>query len=66
VQEEEGCPITRIYAIKSGFPVVSMGLFLIFAGLLGLLLPRMFPVGTVGILIFAGFGIFLVWLGLTK
>jgi hypothetical protein len=66
VQEQEGCPITRIYAIKSGFPVVGMGLLLILVGLLGLLLPRMFPVGTVGILIFAGFGIFLVWLGLTR
>ena len=66
MQEGEGCPITRICAVKSGVPVIGMGVLMILTGLLGLLLPRMFPIGTVGILIFAGFGIFLVWLGLTK
>ena len=66
VQEGEGCPITRIYAIKSGIPVIGMGLLLVLVGVLGLLVPRQFPIGTVAILIFVGFGVFLVWLGLTK
>jgi hypothetical protein len=65
VQDQEGCPFTRIYAIKSGVPVIGMGVLLILTGLLGLVLPRQFPIGTVGILIFTGFGIFLVWIGVT-
>jgi len=66
VQEQEGCPITRVYAIRSGVPVIGLGLFLVLVGVLGFLLPHVFPIGPVGILIFAGFGIFLVWIGLTK
>jgi hypothetical protein len=65
VNGDEGCPITRIYAIRSGVPVIGIGLLLILVGALGLLLPQQFPIGPVAILLFAGFGIFLVWFGLT-
>jgi len=66
MQEGEGCPITRMYAIRSGVPVIGMGLLLILMGLISFLFPRTLPSDPVVILIFTGFGIFLVWLGLTK
>jgi hypothetical protein len=66
VQDGEGCPVTRLYAIRSGVPVIGMGLLLILMGLMGFLFPRSFPRDPVLTLILAGFGIFLIWLGLTK
>ncbi len=62
----EGCPITTLYAIRSGIPLIGLGIFLILAGFLGLLIHGIpvppFPVN----LIFAAFGLFLIWAGLTK
>ncbi|HVN66618.1 MAG TPA: hypothetical protein VMT31_08405 [Methanomicrobiales archaeon] len=62
----EGCPITTLYAIRSGVPLIGLGLLLICAGFAGLVVPGIpyppFPVP----LIFAGFGLFLIWAGLTK
>ena len=62
----EGCPITTLYAIKSGIPLIGLGILLILSGFLGLLVPGIpvppFPVPV----IFAGFGLFLIWAGLTK
>jgi hypothetical protein len=66
VQEGEGCPITRVYAIQSGIPVIAMGVLLIAMGLVGFLFPRSFPADAVVTLLFSGFGIFLIWVGLTK
>jgi hypothetical protein len=66
MDEPEGCPITTMYAIKSGIPLIGLGLLVILAGFIGFLVPGIpaapFPVP----LIFAGFGIFLIWAGLTK
>ncbi|MDD1670781.1 MAG: hypothetical protein LUQ67_05660 [Methanomicrobiales archaeon] len=62
----EGCPVTTLYAIKSGIPVIGLGILLILAGFIGLLVPGIpvppFPVPW----IFAGFGLFLIWIGLVK
>ncbi len=62
----EGCPITTLYAIRSGVPLICLGILLILAGFLGLLVPGIpvppFPVT----LIFAAFGLFLIWAGFTK
>jgi hypothetical protein len=66
VQEGEGCPVTRLYAIRSGVPVIGMGLLLILMGLIAFLFPGTFPADMVVTLLFTGFGIFLIWLGLTK
>ena len=66
MQEGEGCPVTRLYAIKSGVPVIGMGLLLILMGLVGFVLHGAFPSDMVVTTLFVGFGIFLVWLGLTK
>jgi hypothetical protein len=65
VEGGNGCPITRLYAIKSGVPVIGMGLLLILMGLIGFVMPRTFPLDVVVTILFVGFGIFLVWLGLT-
>mgnify|MGYP006269093137 CR=1 FL=1 len=62
----EGCPVTTLYAIKSGIPLIGLGLLLILSVFIGLLVPGIpvppFPVPA----IFAGFGLFLIWAGLTK
>ncbi|MDD1655484.1 MAG: hypothetical protein LUO91_07285 [Methanomicrobiales archaeon] len=55
-----------MFAIQSGIPVIAMGVLLIVMGLVGFLFPRSFPADAVVTLLFSGFGIFLIWLGLTK
>jgi hypothetical protein len=66
MNQPEGCPVTTMYALRSGVLLVGLGVFLVLVVLLGYLVPGIpvppFPVN----LIFAGFGIFLVWAGLTK
>jgi hypothetical protein len=66
MNQPEGCPITTLYAIRSGIPLICLGILLILAGFLGYVVPGIpvtpFPVN----LIFAAFGIFLIWAGLTK
>ena len=66
MNEPEGCPITQTYAIKSGLPIIGLGILIILSGFTGLLIPGIrvppFPV----MMIFAGFGLFLIWAGLTK
>ncbi len=60
------CPITSAYAIRSGVPLIGLGILLILAGFLGYLVPG-FPVPPLPVpVIFAGFGLFLIWAGLTK
>ena len=66
MQDGDGCPVTRLYAIKSGVPVIGMGLLFILMGVIGLLFPRTFPVDAVVTPLFVGFGVFLIWLGLMK
>ena len=62
----EGCPVTTLYAIKSGIPLIGLGILFILAGFIGLVVTGIpvlpFPVN----LIFAAFGLFLIWAGLTK
>ena len=62
----DGCPVTDLYAIRCGVPVIGLGILLILAGFLGFLVPGIpvppFPVPE----IFAGFGLFLIWAGLTR
>jgi hypothetical protein len=62
----DGCPVTDLYAIKSGVPVIGLGILVILAGFLGFLVRGIpvppFPVPE----IFAGLGLFLIWAGLTR
>ncbi|MDD1663599.1 MAG: hypothetical protein LUQ60_07640 [Methanomicrobiales archaeon] len=50
----------------SGVPIIGLGILLILAGSIGFIVPGIpvppFPVP----LILVGFGLFLIWLGLTK
>jgi hypothetical protein len=61
-----GCPVTTLYALRSGIPLIGLGILLILAGSLGFIVPGIpvppFPIP----LIFAAFGLFLIWAGLTK
>ena len=66
MNEPEECSITTLYAIRSGWPLIGLGTFLILAGFLGLYVPGIplppFPANA----IFAGFGLFAYWVALTK
>ena len=62
----EGCPITMAYAIRSGIPIIALGILLILASFLGFFVSGIpvppFPANA----IFGGFGLFAIWVGLTK
>jgi hypothetical protein len=66
MNEPEGCPITTLYALKSGVLLIGPGILFILAGSIGFhgagIPAAPFPVP----LIFAAFGLFLIWAGLTK
>ncbi len=54
-----------IFPVKSGGPVIGMGLIFLLAASLPAVLgigPNAFPMT----ILFGGFGIFLIWLGVTK
>ncbi|HMA05879.1 MAG TPA: hypothetical protein VKO45_08135 [Methanomicrobiales archaeon] len=66
MDEPDACPVMARYAIKSGVPLIGLGILLILSGFIGLIVPGIpvppFPVPE----IFAGFGLFLIWAGLAK
>ena len=62
----EGCPLTTLHAIRSGIPLIGLGLLLILTGFAGLLIPGIPVPPLPATAIFAAFGIFLIWAGLTK
>jgi len=55
-----------MYALRSGLPIIGLGILLILEACIGLLIPGIpvppFPVPA----IFASFGLFLIWAGLTR
>lgn len=55
-----------MYAIRSGLPVIRLGILIILSGFIRQLIPGI-PVPPIpAMVIFAGFGFFLIWAGLTK
>jgi hypothetical protein len=66
MNEPEECPITQMYAIKSGLPIIGLGILIILSGIIGLLIPGIPVPPFTATVIFAGFGLFLIWAGLTK
>jgi hypothetical protein len=66
MNEPEGCPITTLYAIRSGVPLIGLGVLMILSGILGLFIPGIPVPPLPASLIFAGFGLFLLWAGLMK
>ena len=55
-----------MYAIRSGLPVIGLGILIILSGFVGLLVPGIPVPPFPAMAIFAGFGLFLIWAGLTK
>ncbi len=61
-QHEHCCPV---FGVKSGGPIIGLGILLIlFAIVPSILVPETMP--AIIALFFAGFGIFLVWIGIAK
>lgn len=61
-EEGQGCPV---FGVESGGPVIGLGILMILFGLIpaaieGIRMP--FPI----VLMFIGFGSFLIWAGLTR
>ena len=57
------CPV---FGVESGGPIIGLGIVLILCGSIPFLV---FPAGGMPVFVFAmfiGFGIFLIWAGLTK
>lgn len=54
-----------VFGVEHGGPVIGLGILLILFGLISFGISRnLFPVPVA--LLFVGFGIFLIWAGLTK
>jgi hypothetical protein len=54
-----------VFPVESGGPVIGLGLIFLLAALI----PVILGIGTIAfpaVILFGGFGIFLIWLGLTK
>jgi hypothetical protein len=66
MNEPEVCSITQMYAIRSGLPIIGLGILLILSGFIGLLVPGIPVPPFPAMMIFGGFGLFLIWAGLTK
>ena len=60
--DSSGCPV---FGVRSGGPVIGLGILLILFGLIPMGIDNIsFPLPIA--LIFIGFGLFLIWAGLTK
>jgi len=66
MNDSDGCPITGVYAIRSGLPIIGLGILIILSGFIGLVVPGIPVPPFPAMAIFAGFGLFLIWAGLTK
>ena len=55
------CPV---FGVKSGIPIIGLGILMILFGIIPLLLqiPLSIPV----MLVFIGFGLFLIWAGMSR
>ena len=65
---EEGTPYSipcPVFGVRSGKPVVGLGILLILFGLIPLVMGAV-PLPVPLTLAFIGFGVFLIWAGLTK
>ncbi|NTV00238.1 MAG: hypothetical protein HGA55_03835 [Methanoregulaceae archaeon] len=58
----EGCPV---FGVESGGPLLGLGILLILFGIIPLAIGSM-PVPVPVLFVFIGFGIFLIWAGLTQ
>jgi hypothetical protein len=59
---DNGCPV---FGVESGGPLLGLGILLILFGIIPLAIRNM-PVPVPVPFVFIGFGIFLIWAGLTR
>jgi hypothetical protein len=59
---EQACPV---FGVENGGPLIGIGVLLILFAIIPLFLLRM-PLPVPAALLFAGFGVFLIWTGITK
>jgi hypothetical protein len=59
--DSDRCPV---FGVKSGGPIIGLGVLLILFGIIPLIIGSI-PLPVPVALVFAGFGIFLIWAGLT-
>ncbi|MGA2935154.1 MAG: hypothetical protein ABSD81_08385 [Methanomicrobiales archaeon] len=55
-----------MYAIRSGLPIIGLGILTTLSGFIGLFIPVIPVPSFPAVAIFAGFGLFLIRAGLTK
>jgi hypothetical protein len=60
--DERACPV---FGVESGGPLIGLGVLLILFAILPFFIARM-PVPIPAVLLFTGFGIVLIWAGVTK
>jgi hypothetical protein len=60
--DTSSCPV---FGVRSGGPLIGLGILIILFGVIPFLVDQI-PLPVVGTLIFIGFGIFLIWVGLTQ
>lgn len=65
-EKEDSCSDTcPVFGVRSGGPIIGLGILMILFGLVPLGIGEIpLPVPVIGI--FIGFGVFLIWAGLTK
>lgn len=62
VNDSPGCPI---FGVESGGPIIGLGILVILLGIVPLSIDQI-PLPVPVLVIFIGFGLFLIWTGLTK
>jgi hypothetical protein len=63
VEQEGRCPI---FGVKSGIPPVGLGALLILFATVSLYVHGLSPIYLPVLIIFTGFGLFLVWMGIAR
>lgn len=61
--QKESC---GIFGVESGIPIIGLGIIIILFGVLPLVIHGFPPLPIPITVIFIGFGLFLIWLGLAK
>lgn len=61
--KKDACPL---FGVRSGAPVIGLGLLIILFAIVPLVMPGMVPLPVPIGIIFVGFGLFLIWLGVTR
>jgi len=64
-EKESDNPHCPVFGVKSGGPIIGLGILMILFGIISFLVAQI-PVPVAVVLVFIGFGAFLIWAGITK